>query len=327
MRKSILAAAAVAMFFLKVIGPVAEAVDISGKTYLEYINDRTEKLEGNDEFKVTRVYINFKEKVDDKIDFRATMDIKSSDYAGKDNYYVVFMKYAYVTFKDVYPGGKLVLGQQSRPWVGFEEKIWEYRWIRKVFADLEGKLSSTGRGISLQGKIPDGYGEYAVAYINGAGYHTKESGEYSKDVSLRLTVQPLENKALKLNVLYYVGKYDTIGLADDTKNRIVGLISYQADKFTVAGELLTSDDKGTKGSGFGGFGILKLNDKVSPFLRYETFDPDTGTSGDEHTRIIAGVSYKLAKKVVAAVNYQNIDYKLSTATDTSALYFHMRVKY
>jgi predicted porin len=134
---------------------------------------------------------------------------------------------------------------------------------------------------------------------------------------------------LKISGLYYAGKYDDTGLDDATKNRMIGMVSYQGDKFTVAGQYLTSNDKGKTGAGFGGFGILKLTDKISPFFRYETFDPntDTDSKNDEHTRIIAGVSYKLAKKVVVAIDYQSEDYKSPDDTDKSALYLHMRVKY
>ena len=104
------------------------------------------------------------------------------------------------------------------------------------------------------------------------------------------------------------------------------MLSYQADKFTVAGEVLTTDDNGKTGSGYGGFGLLKM-DKFTPFVRYETFDPDTDTTDDEHTRILGGVSYRISKKVVAAIDYISKDYKDSAKIDASAVYFHMRVKY
>ncbi|MFQ5867966.1 MAG: hypothetical protein ACE5IT_08270 [bacterium] len=324
MKKSFLFVLVLGVVSLPVLSSLAIGVEVSGKSYIEYKYDLTRNNEGNDEFAVTRVYLNFKEKVTDKIDFRATTDIKAGSYEGKDNYLMVFIKYLYVTFNDIYPDAKLRIGQTNRPWIGFEEKIWEHRWVSKVFADLEGKLSSTGRGVMLMGKVPQGYGDYAVAYINGAGYHTEESGEYSKDISVRLTLQPLSDKALKLNALYYAGKYDTTGLADATKNRIVGMVSYQADRLTVAAEYLTSDDKGTKGAGGGGFGIFKATDRISPFIRYEIFDPK---DDDEHTRIIVGVSYKLRKKVVAAIDYQSEDYKSSAMTDTAQLYLHMRINY
>lgn len=314
------------VFSVLVFRPISNAAEVSGKSYIEYKYDLTEDSKVN-EFGVTRVYLNYKKAVTDKIKFRATTDIKAGDYAGKDNFYMVFIKYLHVTFEDIYPAANLRVGQINRPWVGFEEKIWEHRWVSKVFADLEGRLSSTGRGVMLMGKIPDGYGEYLVSYINGAGYHTEESGEYNKDISVRVTLQPIKDKGLKLSSLYYAGLYDDTGLSDATKNRIVGLVSYQADKFTVAGQYLTSDDKGKKGAGYGGFVICKHIDKISPFIRYETFDPDTDKDDDEHTRIIGGVSYKLAEKVVVALNYQGKDYKSKAKTDSSAVYLNMRVKY
>ena len=104
------------------------------------------------------------------------------------------------------------------------------------------------------------------------------------------------------------------------------LLSYQADKFTLAAEHLTSDDKGTDGEGTGGFGILKLG-KFSPFARIERFDPDTNKNNDEHTRIIGGLNYKMADRVVVAADYQATNYKNSATTDTKALYLHMRVRF
>jgi hypothetical protein len=298
---------------------VKAEIKVSGKTYIDYSYD----LDDNkSKFSVGRVYLNFKSPVGEKTDFRATTDLSGGAYDGKTDYYLAYIKYAYFTIKDIYPDAKLSLGQVGRPWVGNAEKIWEYRWLSKVFPDIEGKISSTGRGLKLDGKIPNGYGSYSLMYFNGAGYYTTESGE-EKDIEARVTVTPLGDSSLKVNIGQVIGK-DDAALTD--KNRTVALISYQADKFTVAAETLMSKDAAINGSGIGAFVLLKLGG-VTPFIRYDSWDPDTATAQDDHTRIIGGISFKLDDKVSAAIDYQKTDNTNPATADDSKVYFHTRMKY
>lgn len=339
MKKSMSGVMVLVILGLSVIPAVVEAVDVSGKTYIQYRTDLTENKEGDDAFSVERTYLTFKEKFADKADFKVTLDLKSmptgkstadvtdSDGKGqtvltkdKNNYYILFVKYAYITFKEVGQLGSIRIGQFGRPWVGFEENIWEHRWVSKVFSDIEGLLSSTGRGINVFGKKLDNKLEYSVALINGAGYHTQESGSYSKDVEVRLSYEL--DDGLKINADYYGGRSDSGGV----KDRVVGLLSYQGDKLTLAGEYLTANDSGTHGAGYGGFLLVKLG-KFTPFARYELYDPDDEEKDDNHSRMIVGVSHKYTDNIDVALDCQLVDFSASDITDTSIVYAHFRVKY
>ena len=76
---------------------------ISGKSYIEYSQNMEEGKENENEFGVGRFYLNVENKISRKIDFKAATDIQAGAYAGKDNYYMVYIKYLYLTFKDIYP--------------------------------------------------------------------------------------------------------------------------------------------------------------------------------------------------------------------------------
>ncbi len=308
-------------------------VDVSGKAYIQYSYDLSDDADDKNAFDVTRVYLNFNEEVTDTIKFKATTDVKRIGGTQSDSGYLqAFLKYAYLDFADVCPwaeSSSLKVGQVPTPWTGFEDKIWGYRYISKSFADLEGKLSSADLGLNFEGKYLGGRLEKNLALINGEGYHNAEVNKY-KDAQLRLTWKPWLTssgsetlKGVGLSGFYSAG----IDENEDTRNRGVVLLSLQNACCTVAVEYLSSTDGGTDGSGFGGFGSVKIGDKRTLFARVENFDPDTDTDDDEHTRYILGVNQELADKVDLALDYQGVNYEASGSEDGSGVYLHMRVKY
>lgn len=297
-------------------------LDISGKTYLYYYYNLSQNKADINGFDISRAYLIFKEKIDESKEVKITTDV------GRDSSGIIslFLKYANITFKGILPDINLIFGLLETPWIGFEEKIWEHRFVSAVFVDLEKKLNSADLGLSLSGKLADNIVEYIIAAVNGEGYKKAEINKF-KDLQGRLTISPLkiisdDLKNIKISGFYSYGKSDE----NNERKTSIGFISYQNDLITIAAEDLYVNENNKISRGFGGFGIIKL-DKLSIFERIEQFEPDINIGWDKYTRIISGISYKLNEKVVLALDNQLLIYENTNKINNNLIYLNVEINY
>ena len=86
---------------------------------------------------------------------------------GKDS---VFVKDAYLTWKNVFSGSNLIFGVQPTAAYDISEAAWGYRFLEKTIMDLRGIVPSRDLGIALKGKlVSDGMVNYWVMIANGSG--------------------------------------------------------------------------------------------------------------------------------------------------------------
>ncbi|MBI5365705.1 MAG: hypothetical protein HZA54_01605 [Planctomycetes bacterium] len=213
-------------------------------------------------FDVTRAYFIVREELTESLSMRLTFDGAAKrnpgDASGFGTYAVV-LKHAFLEYKDLIPATTLVFGMADLPWVSWEEGLYGYRMQGTVFADRNGYLTSTDFGAGVKGKLPSGYGDYHVAYINGEGWsraegffrHSAEStGTDSfdtkhKNVEARLSLVPFPEGGEFLKGLMFTGfvDYGKYASARDTRVRTIGAVTWKyEDWFRLMGQYLYASD-------------------------------------------------------------------------------------
>ncbi len=169
-------------------------------------------------FSLERGYVGLEAKFSDTVKGRFTIDIFSSDIL-KDGAGLK-LKYAYVDFANLIPIPDLTtsIGLQKVYFGSIYD--WNYSLIGKAPSDEYKLANSADYGISLNGFIPAGWGEYALGIYNGEGY--KNYGANLKDnidpsflANLRLT--PFAGLTLGGSVMTN-GNERHFKLADATEN-------------------------------------------------------------------------------------------------------------
>ncbi len=264
---------------------------------MEFTNSSIEKSY----FSLERGYLRIEPTFNDKIKGRFNLDFFSSS---KDVHGVgVKLKYAYIAFKELFPIS------ESKIEVGLIKNYfgliydWNYPTIEKVFEDKEKLVSSTDYGLSFNGLLPAGYGEYAMSLINGEGY--KKSGN-------NVNINPAYSGNLRLifipgitiggSILYEkAGLLDTI-ITDYYKRLDYALMSHIAfGGIDISGEFLNQDKNSIIGRGFMIMTMLKLGKMLKQSHdfdivgRFDQWDKNTNLPLDSHSRVICGLNYGFCK--------------------------------
>jgi|DewCreStandDraft_4_1066084.scaffolds.fasta_scaffold13586_2 hypothetical protein len=281
-------------------------ITIDGKAFLQYSYNLSENSGDYNSFDVTRLNLNFKEDLEENIKFKATADILRQTDAIN-----LIAKYIYINYEKLFSIINLKAGLIDTPWIGYEEKIWEFRVVSPIFLDLEKKLNSADLGIEINTKLPENYGEIVVSAINGEGYKKPEINKF-KDIQIRITIAPLAflEKNLKISGFYTYGIENGTGtnIYDERKREIM-MLSYQNDFITLAGEYWRSVDQNSPGAtklnttGIGTILLLKI-DKLTFLNRIDELDTDKDDPAPGYTRIISGIAYKLNEKIVMTLDNQ-----------------------
>ncbi len=115
-----------------------------------------------------RGYLDFRTKFNPNTDARFTIDLFSTD-SQKDGAGLK-LKYGFVDFKNILPisHANLTVGLQKVYFGSIYD--WDYSLIGKAPVDEHKLASSADYGVSINGKLSSGKGEYALAIYNGEGY-------------------------------------------------------------------------------------------------------------------------------------------------------------
>ncbi len=291
-------------------------VKVSGKIWTSYGVDLTDPDALANEFDVDRAYLTAKKKIGDDISTRVTLDVGRMkdqttsfvDSAGtevevevpQDPRLQAWLKYAYVGWKatdDI----ELRLGAAGTPYVGFAEKIWGHRYMSKVFVDSVGIQGSSDIGLHGLGKHADGKVGWAAAVMNGGGVKRVED-DPAKRAQLRVTIDPLAEEDRRLPITIYGGT--EVGGPDDPMSFVLGSVGFKSDAITFMGDYAMVMQSGNTGQGAGLALVPSIPDLVEIPVRVDWFDPSTDLEGDSATRVLAGLSRKVVKKVRIAGMYE-----------------------
>src|SRR5213592_1815061 len=277
--------------------PPPPQVTVSGVVYGQYLYQLKDSLGAGDQnqFSIQRAYINVLGKFSGGLQTRETGDLQPS---GSGNQ-MLRLKYAFAAWTPAGSDLTYKLGLLHTPWLDWEEALWDYRMQGTMALDRNGYLTAADFGAGIDGKWNNDQVNGQLTVVNGEGY-SGGTGDFRKDIQARLSVRlrPTNDASRVggLRVTGYAGVGKFTGGTD--RNRYVGMFSYRSQQITLAGEFSSIKDAAITRSLLSAFGVYHFNGgKVAAIARVDLRDPDTNTSNDRDTRIIAGLSYQLSPNV------------------------------
>lgn len=300
-------------------GPAAAAGDwynntrISGQMFFDFTNishksDGVKQADTGTNFDIKRFYVSIDHQFDDVFSADITSDF---NYVGNDGQTQLFIKKAYLRahFSDAFD---LRLGSSDMPWVPFIDGLSGHRYIENSLLDRTKFGTSADWGIHASGKLANGFLNYAVSVVNGAGYR-KTVRSKGVDVEGRISANVDD---FTFGVGGYVGKLgkDVQGGAPvfHTASRFDAVAAYTNTKIRVGVEYFMANDWNNvtnpvsdKSQGVGVFASYQFAPRWGVFGRYDYVKPNKDTNASLTDNYFnAGVSYSPAKSVDLALVYK-----------------------
>ncbi|HET8656630.1 MAG TPA: porin [Longimicrobiaceae bacterium] len=275
--------------------PTAPALKVGGVVYSQYQYLLSDSAEHSNQFDVTRAYLNLLGTFSRGISTRVTADVYR-DAKGSLGYR---LKYAYFQWRPEGTPVALRFGQLNTPWLDWVEGLWGFRMQGPMMLDRGGYLTSSDIGVSAEGAWRNDALNGSLAVVNGEGYGAPPDGRY-KDVEARASLRLLPSDDAGPRGGLRVTGYGQAGKAADgaTRGRWIGMLSYRAKEFTLAGEYAWLKDGTVRGNGVSTFGTLAIpGTGLGLVARLDFLDPDRDAGDDRLTRLIGGLSYRLSPNV------------------------------
>ena len=251
-------------------------------------------------FQFRRLYLYYDHTFSEKFAAQFLLEGNDGSLDGKDRY-GIFVKTAYLEWKDVIPYASLGIGLYPTPtwsW-GVSEKIWNYRSVEKTVTDFRKMGNSTDFGVALRGKF-DAEGNYGYGFMIGNGSGTAaEKNKFKKYYGV-LNAKPAKG--------FIVEAYADYEPADFDKDRttLKGFAGYQTADITLGVEALQQIQKKSSKTGadqtpfaIALFAWAPLTNGLNGFVRYDFYNPDTKVSnaGFNENFFTVGLDYMPIKDV------------------------------
>lgn len=282
------------------------------------VNSGKQDLNG---FQLRRIYFTYDYNISDNFvtRFRLEADQNANTSDGKVG---VFVKDAYLTWKNIFSGSDLTFGIQPTMVIENADADWGHRFLEKTILDLRGIVSSRDIAVSLKGKLDtDGVFNYWVMIGDGSG--NKPETDKFKRFYAHLQYIPIKNLSITL-----YGDLKTKPSVDDPQNNSTAsstlsnndltyalLLGYkEKDNFSIGAEVFlnttqngirsSSIVKDRNGIGVSFFGSYNFSQQLSAAGRFDYFDPNTNTDfkGDSRNWFIFSLNYKPVDKVTISPN-------------------------
>lgn len=295
-------------------------------------------------FEIDRAYLNVRSKMEGGVTTRLTLDVDGRK--ANVNQLSFRLKYAYMAWT---PEGSALtyrFGMQPTPLTGWEDDLWRYRMQGPNPLDRAKYLSSSDIGAAVEGMWRAQAVNMEAGIYNGETY-SGAPGDGHKDLAARVSVRLIEtddaSKTGGLRLTGFVSLGKATGGADRT--RTVGMISYATAALTLGAQVALMQDSTlasseTKGRMMSLFGNYTIPGRPVGFVgRIDRWDPDTdrnpavGTpAASEQTRIIAGLTYRLAKNVKLLLDADVVSLQNGPGTNAfqaanRSIYLHAEIKY
>lgn len=292
------------------------SVTVGGVGYAQFSYHPTDTANFNNNFEVTRAYINVIGRFGHGITTRVTPDV----YRVADGSLGYRLKYAFVTWTPDSGAITFKLGMLNTPYVEWEEQLWDYRMQGTVAMDRNGYLSSSDLGFLVDGSWGNEAVTMSAGVINGENYN-RALGDKGKDLTARVSVRLLQSDdpgrqgGFRLTGYGHTGKPTGGGV----RQRLLGVLSYRSKLLTLAGVgAVTKDSVLTtpvtaerKGRVLSGFGVLRVppSYKLQFIGRVDSIDPDTDGDDDRQTRFIVGIGYQLTPNLRLLADLDKVNYQ------------------
>jgi hypothetical protein len=280
-------------------------------------------------FQFRRIYFTYDYKISDK--FSTRFRLESQTQVGVDNtIFVVFIKDAYLQWKDIFDGSNLIFGIQPPPTFTVSESYWGYRHLERTIMDLRRVASSRDFGIALKGKlINSGKVNYCVMFANGSTFEAE--GDKFKRAYAHLDFLPAENFRITVYGDYRFKPkkdYSGTGYSNDALLTSLFLGYQEKNKFSVGLETFLQTNSNDVSQnvnnnlsvsdrnalGISAFGSFSFSETLAGVLRYDYFDNNISADykGDSRNFILAGLDIKLNEKVSIIPNLEYETYETPT---------------
>jgi len=301
--------------------PQAPQVTVSGVSYLQYLYQLKDTANHNNNFDVTRAYINVIGRFSGGVSTRITADVNRP--AG-DNSLRYRLKYAFVAYTPQGSSLTYKLGQIHTPFIDWEEALWDYRMQGQMAMERGGYLSSSDFGLGVDGNWNADRVNMQVGIYNGESY-SGGTGDKRKDLMGRVSVRvkPTDDASrvggLRITAYGQYGKPTTGG----ERSRLLGMVSYRTRLITLAGEYAVTKDSTAgppvvakaSGSVASFFGVYRFtNSKAAVLARVDLTDPNTNVGNNRLTRVIGGASYQLSPNLRLLADVDLLTYHGGTPT-------------
>jgi len=296
-------------------------------------------------FQIRRIYLTYDNDISEsftsrfRVESDATAGSKETDANGK---VTVFVKDAYLMWKNIFQGSNLIFGFQPSNAFDISETAWQYRSLEKTIMDLRSIIPSRVLGIGLKGKLVEsGTVNYWVTFANNTGTAaangTNEATDRYKRYSLNLQIVPTKEAQVTLLADYLarpaINAFPVSGTPPATvsngalttaifagyNEKDVFNIGVEGFLRSLANGMRNSDNTGLKSlstMGFTVYGEVNLNPQWVAIGRFDYYDPNTDSNvkGDAMNYIILGLSYKPDKNVQVIPNVQIETYQAPLST-------------
>ncbi|HSE42150.1 MAG TPA: hypothetical protein VLH08_15405 [Acidobacteriota bacterium] len=297
-------------------------------------------LPGEEEFNAfnfRRIYFTYDDVISD--DFVTRFRLEADSVALSSNGRIsVFVKDAYLNWKNAVALNDIVIGIQPTPAYEVSEAAWAYRSLEKTIMDLRGIVSSRDIAVSWKGRIgTSGKYDYWIMAGNGSGnnpeidkfkrlyfqFHWKPSEKFQASFyqdyrALPDIADPNDAARTINNSSYTTGWFAGYGVKDKYNIGYEGFITRQdnGNKFGSVAPF-TVDDKKTFGHSF--WAWYNFNQIVGVVGRYDYFEPNSDVGGDKRNLVIASLVLKPHKNIYFMPNlyYESYDDIAGASIDSS----------
>ncbi len=312
----------------------APTVTLSGVIYAQW-GAETDSLSPANNFDITRAYLNAIGKFSGGIMTRITADVYHDADATAGGGLNYRLKYAYAAWTPQGSPLTFRFGLTQTPFIDWEEQLWDYRMQGPIPVDRNSYMSSSDFGLAVDGNFNSDQFDFQAMAMNGENYN-KTPGDNHKDFAARASFRLLPtDEVSRVGGLRLTG-YAQLGTptSGGTRNRFIGMVSYRAKDYLLAGEFVSTKDTvtnpakiSTTGRILSAYGWLRLpSTPVAIIARVDIVDPNTcspatpptadcpATAGyDKRTTLIGGLSYQLSPNVRLLADVDRTTYQAPPA--------------
>ncbi|MBI5464731.1 MAG: hypothetical protein HY966_07265 [Ignavibacteriales bacterium] len=259
-------------------------------------------------FEFRRIYFAYDNDISEQFTsrFRLEADQSANASNGKVG---VFVKDAYLRWKNIFSGSDLIFGIQPTPAYEISEAAWGYRSLEKTIMDLRGVVPSRDQGISLKGKLlDDGSLNYWFMWSNNSA-NSPETDKYKRYFG-HVQYKVSANLQLTLNA-DYADKADIANAYTPGTTLSNGVLTYSAFlgysepfkySFNVEAfmastnhevkDTLTKAYTSKNAVGVSVYGTYVVLPELSLVARYDIYDPSTDASSKDPAHVATAAAVK-----------------------------------
>ena len=279
-------------------------------------------------FQFRRIYFTYDYAIASDIASRFRLEADESALTS-DGKIGMFVKDAYVQWKNVFGRTNLMFGIQPTPAFEVSEGVWGYRSLQKTILDLRGMVGSRDFGVSLRGTVGES-GSLGYWLMVGNGTGNRPEADKLKRVYGHVRVQATE----MINITLY-GDYNTrtditnpftsarVGNSTLTTAAFVGITPAGRFRFGLEGALQSSASAFNTGTsldtrdalGISAFLGVVASANLEFVARYDHYDPNMNgnATGDSRGYFLAGLDWTAGPNVHVIPNLQLETYESSAA--------------